>query len=163
MKAFVVDTNVAVVANGQASQAGPDCVRVCVAALAGIKDNGKIVLDSEMLILNEYLDKLGYAGKPGVGQAFVKWVFNYQAVAERCERVSITRMDGSFREFPDAPELAHFHIDDHKYVAVALASRNRPKVLNAVDSDWWTYRKPLRRHGVRVRNLCPRQFSATGP
>jgi hypothetical protein len=160
MKAFVVDTNVAVVANGQASQARPDCVLACAAALAGIKDNGKIVLDSGMLILKEYLKDLGLAGKPGLGQAFVKWVFDNQAVAERCERVAIRAGDGSFREFPDAPELARFHIDDHKYVAVALASRNRPKVLNAVDSDWWTYRKPLRQHGVRVRNLCPRQFSA---
>jgi hypothetical protein len=163
MKAFVVDTNVAVVANGQASRVGPDCVLACAVALAGIKDNGKIVLDSGMLILDEYLDNLGLAGKPGVGQAFVKWVFDNQAVAERCERVAIRPMDGSFREFPDTPELAHFHIDDRKYVAVALASRNRPKVLNAVDSDWWTYRQTLRQQGVRVRNLCPRQFSATGP
>jgi len=163
MKAFVVDTNVAVVANRQAGQAGPDCVLVCVAALAGIKDNGKIVLDSGMFILDEYLDNLGLAGKPGVGQAFVKWVFDNQAVAERCDRVPITPMDGSFREFPDTPELADFHSDDRKYVAVALTSRNRPKVLNAVDSDWWTYRQVLRQQGVRVRNLCPRQFSAAAP
>jgi hypothetical protein len=159
MNVFVVDTNVAVTASGRADQAGPVCVLSCVKALEEITTNGRIVLDSEMLILTEYMQNLSLAGQPGVGDAFLKWVWQYQSVVERCEKVSITPENGGFREFPPVPELAGFDPDDRMYVAVAIASPSRPKVLNAVDSDWWNYRHALRKHGVRVKNLCPHQFA----
>jgi len=159
MKAFVVDTNVLVTASGRAEHAGPVCVLSCVKELEEITASGRIVLDSEMLILTEYRENLSLAGQPGVGDAFLKWVWQYQSVAERCEKVTITPENGSFKEFPASPELAGFHSDDRIYVAVAIASPSRPKVLNAVDSDWWDYRHALRKHGVRVKNLCPHQFA----
>ena len=37
MRAVVVDTNVAVVANGRTEQASPDCLQVCLDALRGIR------------------------------------------------------------------------------------------------------------------------------
>jgi hypothetical protein len=45
---------------------------------------------------------------------------------------------------------------------VALASSSAPEVLNAVDEHWWRFRDPLRRHGVRIRFLCPEQFRSDG-
>jgi hypothetical protein len=63
-----------------------------------------------------------------------------------------------FAEFPKDAELQSFHRDDRKYVAVALASRTTPAVLNAVDQDWWQHREALARNGVRVRFLCPQQM-----
>lgn len=155
MKAFVVDTNVAVVASGRADHAGPDCILACVAALGEVIQTGKLVLDSGMLILTEYMGNLSMSGQPGPGDAFMKWAWRMQAVTERCERVPITRVGNSFGQFPNDPKLSHFHLHDHKFVAVALASSNDPEVLNAVDSDWWDFRAPLRKHGVRIRFLCP--------
>jgi len=159
MSSFVVDTNVAVAANGAAEQAGPACVLACVAALEAIRDAGKIVLDDRMLILREYLGAVGLAGRPGPGRAFVKWVFDNQGVSDRCERVPVEPIDDSFAQFPQDPTLAGFHRKDRVFVAVALASTSRPAVLNAVDSDWWDYREALAAHGVRVQFVCPEQFA----
>lgn len=161
MKAYVVDTNVPVVANGRTPQAGPGCAAACVEALGDIKEHGLIVLDDRNLILDEYMKNLSLAGQPGLGDAFMKWVFESQAVPERCEQVPITPRGGAdddFEEFPDAPALRAFDRSDRKFVAVALTSRRRPVIQDAVDSDWWDYRRALRQHGARIQFLCPEQF-----
>ena len=158
MTAFVVDTNVPVVANGRSEQADPDCVLACIDALASIVDGGIVVLDDAMLILSEYLANLRLAGQPGPGDAFLKWLWSVQADSRHCERVHVSSRQGAeddFEEFPSDPALDDFDRSDRKFVAVALASRHEPSVLNAVDSDWWGYGRPLRRHGIRIRNLCP--------
>jgi hypothetical protein len=161
MDAFVVDTNVPIVANGNAPQAGPACVNACVSALGEIVHDGTIVLDDGGRILDEYFGHLSPSGQPGVGDSFMKWVWEHQAVAERCEQAAIHPLDEdetAFEEFPDDPELDTFDPSDRKFVATALASKSQPEVLNAVDSDWWEYRVPLERNGVRLRFLCPEQF-----
>ena len=163
MNAYVVDTNVPVVANGRAEQAGPRCVLACVAALVEVHDSGVTVLDAGMRVLREYMDNLSLSGQPGVGDFFMKWVWENQAVPNRCERVTITpRPDDSddFEEFPRDPDLAAFDRSDRKFVALALASPLRPTVLNAVDSDWWHYGPALARHRVVVNNLYPDQRAA---
>jgi hypothetical protein len=164
MSAFVVDTNVPVVANGRAAQAGPRCVLACVAALQEVHDSGVVVLDEGMRVLQEYMDNLSMSGQPGVGDFFMKWVWETQAVPERCERITITPREQDsedFEEFPRDPELAGFDRKDRKFVALALASPRRPIVLNAVDSDWWAFGAALARHGVNINNLCPDQLEAT--
>ncbi len=40
MNAFVVDTNVPMVANGRSNQADPDCVIACILALTDIREGG---------------------------------------------------------------------------------------------------------------------------
>lgn len=155
MKAYITDTNVPVAANGKADQAGPQCVLACIDALEMVRSRGLVVLDTEMLILHEYMSNLSLSGQPGPGDAFMKWAWTVQADARKCERVRVHPVDGSFQEFPDDPALQGFHRDDRKFVAVALASKRRPQVLNATDSDWHVYRGPLEKHGVRVRFLCP--------
>ena len=158
MNAAVVDTNVLIVANGRAGQAKPSCVASCVEVLGVVQARGRVVLDDRMLILSEYLRKASLAGQPGSGDAFLKWVWQNQAVSERCETVAVTPVNGSFAEFPKSPDLCGFHKNDRKFVAVALASKSRPEVLNAVDSHWWTFRDALKRHGVRICFVCPEQF-----
>jgi len=161
MTGYVVDTNVAVVANGAAQQAGPQCIAACIHALQRVRQS-IIVLDDGMRIIEEYIKSVGLAGQPGMGHMFVKWAFDNQAVPSRCERVTIhaTTSDGTgFREFPNDKDLAGFDPDDRKFVAVAAASANAPVILNAVDSDWWDYRAPLQRHGIGIRFLCPEQFN----
>jgi len=161
MDAFVVDTNVPVVANGGTEQAGPMCIAACISALETIEQEGMIVLDDGGRILREYLCYLSPSGQPGVGNLFMKWTWQNQAVVECCKQVPITPTDPdetSFVEFPNDPDLEGFDPSDRKFVAVALASKCQPEVLNAVDSDWWHYRAPLERHGIRIRFLCPEQF-----
>jgi hypothetical protein len=162
MNYFVVDTNVAVVANLRTPQAGPDCVLACIDILETIVRSGNVVLDAEMDVLSEYMRQLSMAGQPGTGDAFMQWVWQHQADVTRCERVRLTpHTDRTYAEFPEDAGLASFDPNDRKFVAVALASRNHPEVLNAVDSDWWDHTGPLERNGVRIKNLCPKQFATT--
>lgn len=158
MSAFVVDTNVPVVANGRSKQADPDCVIACIDAMGEVRNRGTIVLDDGGLILDEYMRNLSMSGQPGAGDVFMKWVWNVQADNTQCERVVLSLRSGGkddFNEFPDDPDLANFDRSDRKFVAVALASRKKPVVLNAVDTDWAEHHRALAKHGVRVQFLCP--------
>lgn len=151
----VVDTNVPVVANGQSPQASADCVEACVQRLRQITSEGTLVLDHDFYILGEYLRNLRSNGQPGVGDAFLKWALTNRTNPRRCTLVHIEPLGNSFAEFPDSTDLAGFDLADHKFVAVALAHQGHPPILNAVDSDWWHYRKALESHGVAVEFLCP--------
>lgn len=158
MSAFVVDTNVPVVANGKSGQADPDCVIACIDALAKVREQGIVILDDSMLILHEYMKHLSMSGQPGPGDLFLKWVWSVQADASHCSQVHITpRNDdlASFVEFPDDADLMGFDYSDRKFVAVALTSGITPKILNAVDSDWAEHFEALSRIGISLIFLCP--------
>ncbi len=160
MTALVVDTNVLVVASDRSPQAGPSCVLACIDALDDLRLHRKIVLDNLGHILEEYRKNLSASGQPGVGDVFFKWVWQNQANVERCEKVEVHPRgnDGDYEEFPADPELAKFDLADRKFVAVALARGASSTILNAVDPDWWDYRRRLEKHGVTVKFLCPGQF-----
>jgi hypothetical protein len=158
MKAVVVDTNVLIVANGASDQAGPDHVIACVDALQKAYSRQIVSIDSGNRILGEYFRYASHSGQPGMGDAFAKWLLDNQGHPDRCERVDITPKacdEEDFEEFPDDPELTAFDRSDRKFVAVAFTSNLEPHVLNATDSDWWTFRTPLKRHGVKIQFLCP--------
>jgi len=162
MMAFVVDTNVPIVANRRADHADPRCVLACVDALDLVRA-GVVVVDDGRRILHEYLKKLSPTGQPGAGDAFVKWLLSVQADPQHCERVAITpraEEPDDFEEFPRDPALRRFDRDGRKFVAVALASRHHPPILKAVDSDWHDYATTLARHGVEVSFLCPHLLGA---
>lgn len=162
MTAYVIDTNVAVVANGRAEQASPKCVLNCITQLREVQLQGRVVLDDGMQILREYMNNLSMSGEKGAGDYFMKWVWQNQAVPERCERVKLTPRSGTsddFAEFPVDTRLGGFDRSDRKFVAVALASPSDPIVLNATDSDWWEYRELLAGHRIRIRFLCPDFFN----
>ncbi len=158
----VVDTNVAVVANGMTPQAGQECVSTCTDRLRQILD-GKYVLllDDKYLILDEYRNRLSLSGQPGFGDFFIQWLWENQTNERHCRMVTVTpHEDRGFEEFPTDPDLASFDMDDRKFVAVALSSGTSPQVLNASDTDWWHHHEPLRRHGVKVAFLCPELMGA---
>jgi len=119
---------------------------------------GKIVLDEGHWIFSEYQDNLRSDRQPGVGDAFLKWVYNYQWNPQRCDRVHLTPTEGgvNFAEFPNDPALTGFDRSDRVFVAVARAHPDSPPILNAVDTDWWLFRAALERNGVHVEFLCPR-------
>ena len=151
----VVDTNVAVVANHGTPQASLNCINECIARLSYIIDECRVLLDDGNLMFREYRNNLSPSGQPGAGDYFFKWLFENQANPEHCRKVTLNPNAGrDFEEFPNDPALSLFDPDDRKFVAVALASRTSPEVLNASDTDWWFYRNELRQHGIKVVFLC---------
>lgn len=156
--AVVMDTNVAVVANGRTAQAGNQCTETCIITLIDLRDHHRVLLDEQGLILDEYRRNLRPSGQPGPGDAFFKWLWDNQGHQDHSRQVSITPIKGSsrgFEEFPEDPDLARFDPADRKFVAVAIASAEQPPILNASDTDWWDHRAALSRHGIEVRFLCP--------
>ena len=160
MNAFVVDTNVAVVANGRDTHASLACQHQCIIKLRELKESSIIVIDDCNHILSEYRKKLNFSGQPGVGDYFFKHVFDNQYVGKHVHRVSILRTDdGSFEEFPDDNRLVDFDNDDHMFVAVALTHQDKPPILNAVDTDWANYHDALECCGITILYLCPEHVS----
>jgi len=156
--AVVADTNVLIVANGKSEQASPDCVIAAITALETAKGQQVVVVDSGLRIFNEYFRYASLSGQPGLGDVFLKWLWNNQANSDRCEQVNITPLANdpdTFEEFPNDPDLAAFDLSDRKFVAVACASANNPTLLNATDTDWWDFRIPLSRNGLVINFLCP--------
>ena len=154
----IVDTNVPLVANGQADQASEDCVEICIDELMKITEGDvKLVLDDDRRIIGEYRNKLNPGGFPGVGDAFLKWVEINWANPQQCDLVSITPIDDletDFQEFPADPALQDFDPDDRKFIAVALTHPEKPPILQAVDRAWWNYRGVLQRNDVTINFIC---------
>ena len=120
-----------IVANGRAPQADLDCISACVESLEEIVKNGMIVLDTGRRILSEYQRYLTPTGQPGLGDAFMQWVWENQAVDDRCEQVCITAKSGpteDYNEFPVDSRLQSFDPSDRKYVAVALTTLRRTEI-----------------------------------
>ena len=152
----VIDTNVAVVANGKHDAASNNCFSACIDALLAAR-NDIVLIDDNFLILEEYKNNLSFSGQPGMGDAFFKWLWSNQANTVYCKQVSVTPadcIDRVFEEFPNDVDLKGFDRSDRKFVAVAIASGDVPRILNAADTDWWIFREPLARHGVQVQFLC---------
>ena len=154
--AVVIDTNVAMVANGQTEQAGPQCQQNCIDALRQMRQDKIILLDAGRLIIEEYSHSLKHSGQPGAGDAFFRWLWQNQANQQRCRMIEITpHSERGFTEFPVDDALAGFDRSDRKFAAVALASGVSPPVWNASDTDWWQHRDALEKHGIAVRFICP--------
>jgi hypothetical protein len=149
----LVDTNVAIVANGRSRQASRDLTRKCIDALQEITRGTGLVLDANGEIFEEYRRNLSLSGQPGVGDMFLKWVHDNQWTSARCERRRITPIPDdprAYEEFPLSPALAKFDASDRKFVAVACAGVERRPILEAVDFKWWGWREVLQAEGVRV-------------
>lgn len=151
MKRRVVDTNVAIVANGRGTNASIPCRIAAVEALAGLVESGRIVVDEAGEMLAEYRRYCSPRGQPGVGDRFFREVLmNY---AGRIERIDLPKNpDGSFGDFPSDPDLASFDHSDRKFAAAAR--KTSVPVMNATDSDWLNFQKALTRNGIKVEFVC---------
>lgn len=149
----VVDTNVAIVANGASEQADDDLTLECIEAIMTLTKRGGVVLDDDDRIVSEYRHKLSLAGQPGTGDMFLKWIHDNQWNEERCELRQVTCTDEDeqrFEEFPDCGELAAFDVSDRKFVAVANAGTTKAAILQAVDFKWWGWKGALEKCGIPV-------------
>jgi len=155
MTHYVIDTNVAIVANGRGDY-HLECRLACVEQIESIRRQARhrVVLDGAGAILGEYHRYLNPRGQPGVGDQFYRHLLNHQGNHKRVLIVELQLTDeGDYAEFPDSAPLAAFDRDDRKFVAAALTSNGI--VVNAVDSDWKNFQPALKIAGVRVKQLCP--------
>jgi hypothetical protein len=142
---FVVDTNVPIVANEtEPSDEMLDCYETCVERLRWVMVSGRVALDDDGLIWEEYKPYMRWHGQLGAGHEFFKWVHDNQWNEERCDRVAIA-------PFPEHPSLVNFDLSDRKFVQVSLGHPDRPPILIAADSDW-------RDHAEALGTLVPIEF-----
>ena len=98
--AVIVDTNVAVVSNGETEQAELECQLRCISKLVECRTDHRVLLDDHGLILREYRNNLRSSGQPGVGDAFFKWLFenqgNIQVLRQGSDRVPLCKRVCSF-------------------------------------------------------------------
>lgn len=152
MRPYVVDTNVAIAANGRNTHADPDCQRACITELLEFLRGEIVAIDDLGLIFDEYKNKLRFAGAPGVGDMFFKYVHDHQGVPTRVSRVSITLSDDDSRGFEELPENK-LDKSDRKFLATAVVAQ--AAILNATDSDWSEQEALTSQLGVQVRQICP--------
>ena len=153
----VVDTNVALTANGANPGAGASCAANCATALLAISNSGHVFVDNRWLILGEYGKKLRTRGQLGPGDLFYRWLLTNDANVRKVTHVAIMpRPDDptDFEELPDPPSGVRYDPSDRKFLAVAAAHRERPPILQAMDSKWWGWCDALAKIGVHVHFLC---------
>ena len=157
MNRRVVDTNVAVVANGNADASNGGrvpkipCRIAAIEALTKLLESGRVLLDEDGAIQAEYRRRLSPRMQPGVGDRFYLEVL--LSAPRIVERVPLPINDaGDYVDFPCDPRLAQFDPDDRKFAA--LGRRMGVPILNAVDSDWLNHRVALIENGVSVVHIC---------
>lgn len=160
MSCWVIDTNVAIVANGgEYLDTDPSCVEATIVFFEKIYEGQKVAIDDAFLILDEYMSHLNPSGQPGSGDKFMKWVYDNQGNPEYCTRVAITAHERrEFIEFPEDIELQKFDRSDRKFVAVAVKAPYDTKIANATDSDWWIFKDKLRKNGIEIDFVCKHRF-----
>lgn len=156
MSRCVVDTNVAVVANGRPDPTDPrppsiPCRIAAVTFLMKVEKKGRVLLDVEGEIQNEYRRHLNPRGAPGVGDRFFQIVLH--SSPNLVERVDLPkRPDGEYEHLPQTLIDAGFDPSDRKFAA--LACKEGVPVHNATDSDWIEHSVTLAKEGIQVDNLC---------
>lgn len=148
----MVDTNVAIAANGRGTHADVACQLACVEAISETYNRRPVVLDDGDLIMDEYAKHLHRSGEPGAGDAFFKYLFQHRYVSDRVLGVSLTPSDDLRRGFAELP-VNSLDPGDRKFLAAALVAN--AAIMNATDSDWHEQRAFLERLGVAVEQLCP--------
>ncbi len=161
MKSWVVDTNVAIAANGRDTHADAECQRACVKELAAARRD-VIVVDDKDLIFKEYLDNLRpkdqqrKTRKEDPGFLFFRHIRDYQWGGERVRRVPITPCSDHRRGFEELP-VNDLDPSDRKFLATAVVGE--ADILNATDSDWGQQEELTKGLGVEVRQICPQHAS----
>lgn len=152
---LVIDTNVAVAANGRGTHANVKCQLRCIDLLERIANGthgGIVVLDELGEVLSEYRRHLNFQGQPGVGDLYYKFLHDHLYSEGKVQRVAITPSTDGARGFEELPRNA-LDPSDRKLLAVALISG--AKLVNALDNDWHEQRLFLDELGVKIDQLCP--------
>jgi len=152
----VVDTNVAIAANGRKTHASLACQYACTVFLEGLVAPNKrthIVLDEPGLIFTEYSGHLHYKGQPGVGDIFFKYLHDHMYLGNKIRHVPITPIADVNRGFNELPPNS-LDKSDRKFLAAAVVAPGA-KIVNALDTDWHKQVAFVSSLGVNVQQLCP--------
>jgi predicted nucleic acid-binding protein len=149
MAKHIVDTNVALVANGAAPNVKAACRLATIDFLEGLIYKGELVVDLNGEVEAEYRKQLG-DGMPGVGHRFLQKFFS--EAAHRVSRVEITPRGDNYAEFKFEGSLRKFDKSDRKFVALAAACK--APIYNAADTDWLDHQADLNAKGIVVTFLC---------
>lgn len=151
---FVIDTNVLVVASNPTH----DCSENCFDFLEKILRNESAIFIDEFFdekrqkfcseIEDEYKKRIS-------SQDYAYWllrkIFDRDPSSIIC-RVEVKKDEGgNYLNFPS--DLEKFDPNDKKFVAVAIASKKNPEIVNAVDSDWKRHEVTLKKY-VKLKFLC---------
>lgn len=148
---YVIDTNVAIVANGNEANVTIDCRLATVELLVNAYNNGKIFLDSAGEMQKEYRRHLAPRGAPGVGDRFYLEVLNSHP--DRIVRIEVPkREDGQHEDLPQSIIDAGFDPSDRVFAAVA--KKAGAELFNAVDTDWLEHRDVIEANGISLTFLC---------
>lgn len=165
MTAYVVETNVAIVANGRGDiHADVECQLACrekLREICSLHSQQVVVVDDTGLVFDEYRKHLNWKGEPGLGDMFFKYVFDHQYAEARVRQVSITSIRRRGRE--DFKELPKNTVDedDRKFLATAVVAK--ATILNAADSDWDEKQAQIKSLDVTVEELCPHMLKTRQP
>ena len=165
MSAIVIDTNVLLVASGQAAQMGDACRKVCYQRLDRASAREQVVVDNQFLILHEYQNKLDPRRRPpSPGGEFVLHVLRNMANPAKVSTVNLTPTNSertSFAEFPpDSVLEAAFDPADRKFVAASYAHAERPPIVESADSKWLGWEGRLKTHNIHLEVLCRNELEA---
>ena len=151
MSRYVIDTNVAIVANGSSVGVTDRCRLAAIEILLAALKNGVIFLDTEGKVQTEYGRHLKPRGQPGVGDRFYLEIINSNP--KRVQRVDLLRKpNGEYVDLPQRVVDAGFDPSDR--VFAALAKKTKSKVHNAVDTDWLEKLDVLQACGIKVVFVC---------
>jgi len=148
---FVIDTNVAISANGINTHASINCQLACIELLENCKKL-YIVIDKAGLIMEEYAKHLSHAGQPGVGDMYFKYLHDNQHAEKKIHTVSITLSDDISRGFDELPTNT-LDPSDRKFLATAVVAQ--AIIVNATDSDWAEQNELLETLNIELKQLCP--------
>jgi hypothetical protein len=151
---YLVDTNVLIAANGHSPQVSASGVQKCEEFVEGLFEDTIISVDSNHEIFDEYFRHMNHSGQPGIGDVFVKYLFDRQADNTICETVETARDEEClYRVFSDKPDLLDFDKNDLKFVAVHFLSKYLSPIVNACDSDWADNKALLDSYNIAVVEL----------
>jgi hypothetical protein len=153
----VIDTNVLAVADGLHDGASDECVLACVRLLQRVRSGQRVAVDTDDLILTEYLGALRGTRESGFAGKLALSLWRRRFDTGTCHRVPITPLagEGSSRSWFEVPQaLRDFDEDDQKFLAVAVAEGNSPPIFEALDLEWWSRRADLAADGLDIQFLC---------
>ena len=114
------------------------------------------LLDTLGLIMDEYQSYCSYAGAPGTGDMFFKYLHDNRLKPVEYH-VLKSNLRPTRRGFSDLPPN-QLDPSDWKFLAVAKAGAGQ--IVNATDSDWLEQDEFIASLNVVVRELCPENNKA---
>lgn len=103
--------------------------------------------------MDKYKAHASFKGQPGVGDAFLRFVYEKGYDAAAVTRVDIRNGDGTWR-LPANFLICGFDDDDLLWVSAAHNSPKPSQILNACDSDYDEHAAALAAIPVSVSELC---------